>query len=149
MIAAVLKDVQDKNQAVLQLITQGAHSIGGPAFLVFRLPTLKGMHRGFFLQFFDIVKEFNTLLGRGSPARAGMVPSFSVSAPRKRWFPRTRGDGPITSITDTASGRVRPHARGWSADDASTAPRTRGDGPSSARGPPHARGWSPARLAAS
>ena len=91
----------------------------------------------------------------GFPAHAGMDPSGSTGWPRARRFPRTRGDGPPPSTRIGLRGRVSPHTRGWTREDAGEGerddgfpahagmdpsphrrerrnarfPRTRGDGP--------------------
>ena len=91
----------------------------------------------------------------GSPAHAGMDPSWTASPPGSRWLPRTRGDGPPTDPTATPNAVAPPHTRGWTPltadrvdDDVGSPahagmdpghcdagapgvglPRTRGDGP--------------------
>ena len=89
------------------------------------------------------------------PAPAGMVPAPRPRRARVSAAPRTRGDGPISSIEDYALALCSPHPRGWSphpppqpfgllllpapagmvpraaarAEARRPAPRTRGDGP--------------------
>ena len=50
----------------------------------------------------------------GFPARAGMVPTSSSSATRRKWFPRPRGDGPYPWFLAGFRDAVSPPARGWS-----------------------------------
>ena len=90
-----------------------------------------------------------------SPARAGMDPSTTTRSASGSSFPRTRGDGPPSSITIFLPRSFPPHARGWTCRPAprrvsgrvsparagmdpqfaamvatiSRFPRTRGDGP--------------------
>ena len=90
-----------------------------------------------------------------SPARAGMDPGRCVYIGTTECFPRTRGDGPVTSPNVISRASFPPHARGWTQTviweekfgDVSPAragmdpacistvtpaggfPRTRGDGP--------------------
>ncbi|AOG03180.1 hypothetical protein BSY19_4787 (plasmid) [Bosea sp. RAC05] len=49
----------------------------------------------------------------GSPARAGMDPSFGYGISRVRRLPRTRGDGPCTDLEWVASRWTPSYARGW------------------------------------
>ena len=91
----------------------------------------------------------------GFPAHAGMDPAASRRRYRRRWLPRTRGDGPWTSSTLRWVAEASPHTRGWTLDVVDAAmgrrgfpahagmdraptgrsgasgglPRTRGDGP--------------------
>ena len=50
----------------------------------------------------------------GSPAPAGMVPRGADAVIAALGFPRTRGDGPSSSIAIVTSTQVPPHPRGWS-----------------------------------
>ena len=50
---------------------------------------------------------------RGFPAHAGMDRSDTADHACQRWFPRTRGDGPMGRLITTARMRVSPHTRGW------------------------------------
>ena len=50
----------------------------------------------------------------GSPAHAGMVPVSRSCAAQRRWFPRTRGDGPRAGYGLRNHDLVPPHTRGWS-----------------------------------
>ena len=91
----------------------------------------------------------------GFPAHAGMDPPPARRRWRRRWLPRTRGDGPTTLTIVYRDDRASPHTRGWThvhrhpdghadgfpahagMDPRATAahpasgglPRTRGDGP--------------------
>ena len=93
--------------------------------------------------------------GRGFPARAGMDPCPARGRPGRTRIPRTRGDGPSSSIDSATAVRDSPHARGWTLEVAMSPscargfparagmdhrdkarkkldtriPRTRGDGP--------------------
>ncbi len=92
---------------------------------------------------------------RGSPAPAGMDPRYGDPAERPGGLPRTRGDGPLTSLHQGCRRPAPPHPRGWTRVDlarpgassgspapagmdprtgapfrsARRLPRTRGDGP--------------------
>ena len=48
-----------------------------------------------------------------SPAHAGMDPPESRLRPRKRSFPRTRGDGPLNLAGGRSQTPFPPHTRGW------------------------------------
>ena len=49
----------------------------------------------------------------GFPAHAGMDPQPPRGSVRASWFPRPRGDGPITVITFGSKTQVSPPTRGW------------------------------------
>ena len=91
----------------------------------------------------------------GFPAHAGMDRFMARGPARRQWFPRTRGDGPMSAAMSRRRSSVSPHTRGWTRlgqpvdrrtdgfpahagmDPRSTSsaawssgfPRTRGDGP--------------------
>ena len=48
-----------------------------------------------------------------SPARAGMDPDAPQGEERDCRFPRTRGNGPATSVEMLCANAFPPHARGW------------------------------------
>ena len=50
---------------------------------------------------------------RVSPAHAGMDPLHSVRLRPRKCFPRTRGDGPVSSSVMATGSRFPPHTRGW------------------------------------
>ena len=90
----------------------------------------------------------------GFPAHAGMDPRRRQRPVSPRWFPRTRGDGPLAFTTTQTGAGVSPHTRGWTPHRPRGAarspgfPRTRGDGPdcsgwgqSRLEVSPHTRGW--------
>ena len=49
----------------------------------------------------------------GFPAHAGMDPVRGCSGRRRRWLPRTRGDGPCPKPYYDHGGMASPHTRGW------------------------------------
>ena len=53
------------------------------------------------------------LLSRGFPAHAGMDRSYAIQWPRRKRFPRPRGDGPQMTYEDTTAATVSPPTRGW------------------------------------
>ena len=50
----------------------------------------------------------------GSPASAGMVPLRGNGRTGRHWFPRQRGDGPMSRVIFGSLPPVPPPARGWS-----------------------------------
>ncbi len=91
----------------------------------------------------------------GSPALAGMDPSWCARQTAREWLPRARGDGPrVSRISGTARG-APPRSRGWTHQRARRARRRRGSpalagmdpirasGPSGACRLPRARGDGP------
>ena len=105
----------------------------------------------------------------GSPAHAGMDPSFSIYITRVERLPRTRGDGPCHQAAVASILEAPPHTRGWTIPSATASriargspahagmdpitsgmattqrrlPRTRGDGPYLKAGMPVGRGAPP------
>ncbi len=81
-------------------------------------------------------QQFNDI--EVSPARAGMDLGVSRDSGGASRFPRTRGDGPLSSGTMSWTAKFPPHARGWTPSCRASVrgwihlsfPRTRGDGPS-------------------
>ena len=49
----------------------------------------------------------------GSPAHAGMAPCAASSARPAQWFPRPRGDGPLSRAYLSGADLVPPPTRGW------------------------------------
>ena len=94
-----------------------------------------------------------------SPARAGMDPRKRPRQRLRRGFPRTRGDGPLSTPAWRTFGAFPPHARGWTVrrsagGDPVVSPARAGmdrspiPGPFRRPFPPHARGWTPGRHSA-
>ena len=54
-------------------------------------------------------------LGGGFPAHAGMDRSPTRQRPSVSWFPRPRGDGPMSEDVPAVSMEVSPPTRGWTA----------------------------------
>ena len=52
----------------------------------------------------------------GFPAHAGMDPTVRPVVRRRRWLPRTRGDGPGAIGFEIAGDLASPHTRGWTPD---------------------------------
>ena len=99
---------------------------------------------------------------KGFPAHAGMDPPSAAYSLRRRWLPRTRGDGPSERSWRGQALKASPHTRGWTltrrpgtalvdgfpahagmdprraggSDTRTWLPRTRGDGPFPASTPP-------------
>ena len=51
--------------------------------------------------------------GNGFPAHAGMDPTSAPTMLREAWFPRPRGDGPVSWLEDGFRSSVSPPTRGW------------------------------------
>ena len=59
------------------------------------------------------VSEIDATYAIGFPAHAGMDPSVTSRARRRRWFPRPRGDGPFEQSFSQRGRVVSPPTRGW------------------------------------
>ena len=59
------------------------------------------------------LKLANSTAAVGFPAHAGMDPTGSTRRPPCEWFPRPRGDGPVTRCSPRSSSLVSPPTRGW------------------------------------
>ena len=129
---------------------------GPPAVDHRRLPILFPPHtRGWTLRGLPLADA-----RRVSPAHAGMDRSLSTTIRLRFGFPRTRGDGPSTYVSESSWLKFPPHTRGWTAPPPAVRktifvspahagmdpvpdprpscsggfPRTRGDGPDTSSG---------------
>ncbi len=58
--------------------------------------------------------NFATLKSQyGSPAHAGMAPLSALAIIALYWFPRPRGDGPVSHSASAPAPKVPPPTRGW------------------------------------
>ena len=58
----------------------------------------------------------DVVVGRGSPAPAGMDPHDPAGRGSGPRLPRTRGDGPVPSVISFGPRSAPPHPRGWTRD---------------------------------
>ncbi len=93
-------------------------------------------------------------IGTFSPHTRGWTAPRRAKGPRRRRFPRTRGDGPSTSCAAPSTWPFSPHTRGWTVDGEDVSdedgvfPAHAGmdralPGPADPTDPfsPHTRGW--------